>query len=415
MRLDAGSIIEKRQARRNVILFTGGTGFLGSHIAVELLKRGYGVIFLCRPKDGLSAEERVRRLLRWFDLPCCDRVRVLEGHIARPRLGLGEHEYAYLREHIDEVFHCAGETSFVEIKRAQAQAVNIQGTRNVLELAAQSRCYFFHHLSTAYVAGQRSDVCHEEYAAQERFCNAYEETKHAAEGQVLQTCRREGIRANLYRPSIVYGDSRSGRSLLFNAFYFPTRLAHYMKAICEKDLSEGDGQYARRMGVYRTSDGRLHVTARIERTEGGALNLIPVDFLTAACMALMDDGLEGDIFHLVNKKGDTLDELLPCMQRFLNLTGIQLVPRGSLQGGRRNALESLIADQMAVYDAYFHDHRVFDASQANRILARHHIACPQLNYAIFARCVEYAIRVQWGKRLFEEEGIYGKRALSQTA
>jgi len=414
MRLDSRSIVEKRRDRRSVILLTGGTGFLGSHVAVGLLRRGYRVVFLCRPRNGLGAEERMRQIFRWFGLAPVDRVQVFEGQVAHPRLGLDERQYTYLRENIDEVFHCAGETSFVEAKRSQSETVNVQGTRNVLALATQSRCCFFHHMSTAYVAGQRLGVCREEYVPQERFYNVYEETKHVAEGHVLQTCQREGIRSSIYRPSIVYGDSTSGRSLLFNAFYFPTRLAHSVKTICEKDLLEGDGQYAHRMGVRRMNDGSMYVPVRIERTEGGTLNLLPIDFLASACIAIMEECPEGGIFHLVNPRENTLDELLPCMERFLKLKGIQLVPRGHFNSGPRNALESLIADAMAVYDAYFHDHRVFDASKANRVLARRHITCPQLDYAMFARCAEYAIQVQWGRRLFEESGVHDRPALSRT-
>ncbi len=415
MRLDSGSLIAQRKDRRNTIFFTGGTGFLGSHIGVELLRRGYRIVFLCRPKNGLGVQERMRRIFRWFGFAPADRFQVFEGHVAHPRLGLDERQYAYLRENIDEVFHCAGETSFVEARRTQSEIVNVQGTRNVLELAVQSRCSFFHHMSTAYVAGRRLGVCREEYVPQERFHNAYEETKYVAEGQVLETCRREGIRLSIYRPSIVYGDSRSGRSLLFNAFYVHAHLAHSVKAICEKDLLESDAQYARRMGVHRMSDGRLYVPVRIERTEGGTLNLVPIDFVTAACVAIMEDCPEGGIFHLMNPKENTLDELLPCMERFLKLTGIQLVPRGHFQNGPRSALESLIADSMAVYDAYFHDRRTFDAARAGRLLTRRGIVCPQLDYAMFARCVEYAIHVQWGKRLFEESGAHERSILSRSA
>jgi hypothetical protein len=33
-------------------------------------------------------------------------------------------------------------------------------------------------------------------------------------------------------------------------------------------------------------------------------------------------------------------------------------------------------------------------------LARRHITCPALDYALFSRCIRYAIEVDWGKRLF---------------
>jgi nucleoside-diphosphate-sugar epimerase len=400
MRQSSGSIAEKRRRKNNVIFLTGGTGFLGSHMAVQLLKRGHHVILLCRPKDGLSARQRIERLFKWFNFADGQRLRVIEGEVVEPRFGLDDQTYTYLLENTDEVCHCLAETSFSAAKRPQIEKVNIQGTRNVLQLAAQGKCYFFHHMSTAYVAGQRQGLCKEEYVPQDRFHNAYEETKHAAEGHVLETCRREGIRTNIFRPSIVYGDSRSGRSLLFNAIYYPIRLAHYIKTICDKDYAESNGLQAEKMGVRRTRDGRLHASVEIEQAENGRLNLITIDFLVDACLAIMADCLEGDIFHVVNRTGNTFDELLQYTERFLNIAGIRVVPRGHLNGRPRNTIESLIGQYVDTYQAYLHDERTFDAAKAERILTKHNIAPPELDYSLFAKCAEYAIQVDWGRKLF---------------
>jgi nucleoside-diphosphate-sugar epimerase len=401
LRRSADFVAEKRRHKKNVILLTGATGFLGSHMAVQLLKKGHFVILLCRPKDGLSAEQRMRRIFEWFDFPVSDGFKVIDGQIVEPQFGLDDRTYAYLKENTDEVVHCVAETSFSEVKRTQLEAVNVQGTDNALRLAAESKCYFFHHMSTAYVAGQGDGLCKEEYVPQARFHNAYEETKHIAEGRVLETCHREGIRASIYRPSIVYGDSKSGKSLLFNAFYSPVRLAHYLKTIWEKDFAENEGRHAQSMGVHRTDDGWIHGRLRFERAETGTLNLITIDFLVDACLAIMEDCLDGGIFHLVNGRENTLDELLIYMRRFLKLSGIQLVPRGHLDHEPRNAVEKLVSGYMDVYQPYFFDDRTFDWARAERVLARNRIACPRLDYHLFSRCVEYAIQVDWGKRLFE--------------
>ena len=249
--------------------------------------------------------------------------------------------------------------------------------------------------------GRKHGLCAEEYVPQRQFWNAYEETKHIAEGLVLERCRREGIRANIYRPSIVYGDSKSGRSLLFNALYAPVKLAHYLRTVWEKDFSENGGLRAEKMGVRMTDDGKMYIPARIERTATGALNLIAIDFLVEASMAIMEDCLDGGIFHLTNPKANTLDELLGYIEQYLNITGIRLVPRGYLNTHGRNALDKLIDSYLGVYGPYFHDDRQFDTTKAERTLSKRNIACPAFDYAVFAKCVDYAIQSEWGKRLFE--------------
>jgi len=48
---------------RKTFLLTGGTGFLGSLFAVELIKRGDKVIFLGRSKNNESFRERIKKIL----------------------------------------------------------------------------------------------------------------------------------------------------------------------------------------------------------------------------------------------------------------------------------------------------------------------------------------------------------------
>lgn len=399
MRRSTDYLVEKRQNAQSVIFLTGGTGFMGSHIAMELLKRGCFIVLLCRPKHNMSAYERVQKVLEWHGLDYSKNFKVVSGQVDEPRLGLGEEAYSYLVQNIDEIWHCAADTSFAEKLRKQAEKVNVQGTLNLLKLAAESQCYFFHHMSSAYVAGRVRGKCMETYAPQWQFYNVYEETKHIAEGHVLNTCGTEGIRVNIYRPSIVYGDSRTGKSLSFKAFYVPFRAGHYLKKLFERDIEENEGLKANKLGVRKTEDGKLYIPIRIGKTDGSSFDLIPIDFAVNGCMAIMENSLDGGIFHLVSREPSTLEDLIIFGERFFNVTGYKSVPTEEFVGQPRNALENLFDSFIRVYEPNFHDDRIFDDTQARGILDKNNVTCPGLDYEIFSKCIKYAIEMDWGRAL----------------
>jgi len=399
MRRPVDYIVEKRKNAESVIFLTGGTGFMGSHIAVALLKRGYFVVFLCRPKHNLGAYERVQKVLEWHGLPYNKNFKVVSGQVDEPRLGLDDEVYTYLSENVEEIWHCAADTSFLERERKQAEKVNVQGALNALKLAAESKCYFFHHMSSAYAAGKVHGRCMEKYIPQRQFHNVYEETKHIAEGHVLETCGIEGIRVNIYRPSITYGDSRTGRSLSFKAFYVPFRAGHYLKKLFERDIEENQGLKAEKMGVRKTEDGKTYIPIRIGKIDGSSFDLVPIDFAVDGCIAIMENCLDGGIFHLVSRKPSTLDELILFGEKFFNVAGYKSVPAQDFVNQPRNALENLFDSFINVYEPNFHDARIFDDTKAGGILDRNNIVCPYLDYEIFSKCIKYAIEVDWGRAL----------------
>lgn len=377
-------------------LLTGGTGFLGSHIGAELLRRGHEVTYLARASRHLSAAERVDRVLRWHGVgpSAYRRARVVEGEITTPGLGIESERRRALRGRIDQIVHCASDTSFVERHREQVTATNVDGLRHLLDLAAETRPKALHHLSTAYVAGRRSGLCREELVRDGTFHNVYEETKCTGEWLAWERCRAEGIRLTIYRPSIVYGHSRTGKTLRFNALYYPARVAHMLKKLYETDIHERGGLKAKEMGVRIEPDGSLYLPVRIAVQEGGGLNLIPVDYFLDAFFGLMEEG-EGGIYHIVSERVKGIEELMGYVSSWFGLSGLQACSTAAYNGSLRNALEILVDEYLDAYGPYMRDTRVFDTARAGPILDRRGIVCPELDYALFSRCMEYAVRADW--------------------
>ncbi|MGC9976928.1 MAG: hypothetical protein ABSC57_09500 [Syntrophales bacterium] len=106
-------------------------------------------------------------------------------------------------------------------------------------------------------------------------------------GLYRSNASREGIGFSVYRPSIVYGNSRTGRSIRFSAVYYPIRTILFLRDLYDADIRERGGSKAREMNVMLSGDGSLHLPIKVEVSENGGVNLIPIDYFVDAFMALM--------------------------------------------------------------------------------------------------------------------------------
>lgn len=156
--------------RGKSILLTGGTGFLGTAIVEKTLRSlpDLGRLYLVvRPSKDKSADDRFHkdmlgsaafRKLReelgdGFDGRVAEKVRVLEGDVHAPSLGLGEEDLQELSENVDVVIHSAASVVFDAPLDAAVNS-NVRGTVGLLKLAREwSKSPLFMHISTAYVAG----------------------------------------------------------------------------------------------------------------------------------------------------------------------------------------------------------------------------------------------------------------------
>ena len=398
MRITIEHLADKRQSRTGRILVTGGTGFLGCHILVELLTGGYPVIALVRSSGQLSAWERVRRLLDWLNLDGAvrSRLEVIEGSIDQPNLGMNPGDYSTLLDRVSEIVHCASDTSFSERKKADVERTNIHGMKHVLDFAVNGRCFFFHYVSTAYAAGRKSGICREELVDNKVFTNVYEETKCRAEWMASERCGREGIRLSIYRPSIVYGNSKTGRTIRFNAVYHPIKTLLFLKNLYEADIRQEGGKRALEMGVKLTDDGSLYLPIRVEVAANGGLNLIPINYFAEAFTVLMEECLDGGIFHIVNQRPKRIEDLIDYTKMLFKIDGVVPCLTAAFDGKPKNALEILFDNYLEVYVPYMRDTRVFDNQKAQSILSKRDMVCPDFDFEVFSRCMNYAVECGWG-------------------
>jgi len=355
---------------KNIVL-TGATGFLGSHLAYQLLRKGHRVTALARGTKSSSPQERVAKALRRVALTKnnlnskFDNLEVLEGDIGQPDFGLSDDNWRKLASSAQEVWHCAASLSFAEEERSEIFRMNVDGTRNVLKLVEQLPIRRLHHVSTAYVAGTRTNTALEtEVDVGQTFKNPYEESKCRAELLVHEAYRKGLARPSVYRPSIVIGDSTTGQTTHFHGVYAFIR-----------------GLWSTVQKLRRGSPREqvFYLPLRLLGAESTTLNFVPIDYVVAGMIEISQSASSiGTIYHLANPNPTENHVWLRATCRALRVEGIQLVGKSSFIKTPMTKTEVLFQKQMAFYYMYLQGEPRFDCHNTLEALKHSGVACPQV-------------------------------------
>jgi nucleoside-diphosphate-sugar epimerase len=399
------AIRARRTAGGVRFLVTGATGFLGAHIARSLLACGHRVVALVRHGRDEPAAERFRRVLDWLAVGPADAARatVVAGDVAEERFGLPPEAWQALAGGVDEVVHCAAVTSFAGRHHAALERVNVGGTAAAIACAAAGGASSFHLVSSAYAAGSVEGPVDGEWREQAAFANAYEETKHRAEALARAACMAAGVRLSVYRPAIVYGDSVTGRSLRFNALYYPVKMLLFLRDLHLGASGRGTGTPGT-SGIEALPDGRVRLPLRVETHPEGALNLVPVDHFERAFAVLLESAPEGGSFPIVSGDAVPVERVIEYIRRRYRIEGLAAASGDSFAARPRTPLETLYEGYLAPYRPYLRERRRFVAGAAGLHLAAAGARCPRFTFAVFDRAMRYAEQVAWGKRLFPMPG-----------
>jgi nucleoside-diphosphate-sugar epimerase len=382
--------------RTPAVVLTGATGFLGGHLMAALLEHDHHLILPGRSSPEGPLRDRIKRLLKWFGL--ADRspqIETVEADLLKPRLGLEKTAYEALCAKVGSVIHCASDTRFSESRRREISDANILGLSAVIDLARDGRASCLHYVSTAFVAGGESSLCREVPVTAARFANVYEETKAQAEKDLAARCRAGGVPYTIIRPSIVYGDSRTGRSTLFNALYYHVKALYFIREIYLNDINKNAGRKSREYDIRLAKNGILHLPLRIFLPRRGTVNLIPIDYFVSAVLAILEKGKSGEIYHLTSDAPKTPVELLSYCESYLKIDGLQIVYGDPPEEAPLNPPEALLDKFIESYRPYLADIRTFERGRTIQVTGG--VFPPELTYEIFARCMEYALRVNWCK------------------
>jgi dihydroflavonol-4-reductase len=183
-----------------MILVTGGTGLIGSHLLYELVKRGYAVRALYRSETKKINVKNVFDFYSSGENHNYDSIEWVKGDV----LDLVSLEDAF--QNIDIVYHCAAKVSYKRRDFRSLILTNRLGTSNVVNMALKFGVKKFGHISsTAAIGGVEGVVVTEKTKwSATTVTSGYAISKYNSEREVWRASE-EGMEVVIINPSIVFG------------------------------------------------------------------------------------------------------------------------------------------------------------------------------------------------------------------
>ena len=360
------------------VLLTGSTGFVGMELLARYLERTDLPIYaLVRARDEPAADERLREVLSLLyetGEAFADRVTAVPADLESPGLGLSARYRRELPEQVGQIVHAAASVSF-ELPLEPSRRINVEGTRRMLDFAERCPVESFAYISTAYVAGTHTGEFREDQlAAGQGFRNPYEHSKFEAERLVRE--RAGALPVQIFRPSVIVGESSTGWTDSFNVLYAP---------------------------LQAYANGHLPV---VPARPQAPVDVVPVDYVADAVFELARPPVERpDTYHLVaGRESTTVAELISLAADHLGRRRSLMIPPALYrrllhpllvwrsEGRRERALR-----RMEAFFPYFASSVRYRNERARRRLEPRGIRVAPIR-SYFGRLVDFAMRARWGRR-----------------
>ena len=248
-----------------MILVTGGTGLVGSHLLFELSKSQQNIRAIYRSKETI---EKVKTVFSYYTDSVAthfDRIEWVEADLNDiPKL-------TEAFEGVKEVYHCAALISFNPSDYHKLREINISGTANIVNLSIINEIQKLCYVSSVATMGYNPKKITEETAwNSEDSKSVYAITKYEAEMEVWRGIQ-EGVPSVIVNPGVILGPGffESGSGGLFKRVHNGLRYA-----------TDGVAGYVGVVDVIKSMVLLMNSDCRNERYIIVAENLSSLDFTT---------------------------------------------------------------------------------------------------------------------------------------
>lgn len=209
-----------------MILVTGATGLVGSHLLAKLLLEETPIRALYRSEEKISLTKKVLATyfgeqtenyfskIEWFKADITDIPTLTDSF-----------------KGISYVYHCAGLISYDVRDYKKLRKINIEGTANVVNIALSKKIKKLCHVSSIAALGDEigtKKITENSPRINENFHDNYSITKYGAEMEVWRASQ-EGLPVVIVNPGVIIGNGfwNTGSGLLFKkvanglGYHFP--------------------------------------------------------------------------------------------------------------------------------------------------------------------------------------------------
>lgn len=195
-----------------MVLVTGGTGLVGAHLLMHLVRKYTSVRAIHRSESDI---DKVAKVFGYYEEDGGQLYQKIDWVVADLN-DLPSLERAF--ENIDSVYHAAALISFDPNDYHELMKVNVEGTANIVNLCLAHQINKLCYASTIGTIGKsvNGEAATEENEWNDGNINVYAQSKYAAEMEVWRGAQ-EGLSIAVVNPGVIIGPGfwNTGSGALF--------------------------------------------------------------------------------------------------------------------------------------------------------------------------------------------------------